>query len=70
MSCQPSARRSSSCVINVCHVNCLAMAEGKESVRDMEYTTWNPSCSNVNEFLGNIRLCGALSAVRLEVRLC
>lgn len=69
MSFQPSARRSSSCVINACHVNCLAMAEGKESVPDMEYTTWNPSYSNVNGFLSNIRLCGALSAVRLEEEL-
>ena len=69
MSCQPSARRSSSCVINACHVNCPAMAEEKESVPDMEYTTWNPSCSNVNGFLGKIKLCGALSAVRLEEEL-
>ena len=35
----------------------------------MEYTTWNHLCSNVNGFLGIIRLCGALSAVRLEEEL-
>lgn len=45
------------------------MAEGKEPVPDMEYTTWNPSYSNVNGFLSNIRLCGVLSAVRLEEEL-